>query len=261
MKICAMKPLKLALVVGLILGVTLPALHAAELPATLMWADPTALSLPISGQIQEVNVRAGQSVPSGSVLVRLDARRLEAQRAETRAGVTALERKRAEAKREAKRADELYARTVLSNVELEKAHIEQQKTEGEYQQALARLKLAEIELGYTKLIAPFDARILQVMAHKGESISPTTQAPTLVEVALANTVDAVAILKPNEARTLNQVLKSGVPLTIDVEGQRVPGTVVGLESWRDGDYRLTVRAQAPAPEAWLSGLAAKIITP
>ncbi|HES76039.1 MAG TPA: biotin/lipoyl-binding protein, partial [bacterium] len=212
--------------------------QAAELPATLMWADRTALSLPISGQIQDVYVRAGQTVPSGSLLVSLDARRLDARLAEARAGVKALERKHAEAQREAKRADELYARTVLSNVELEKAHIEQQKIEGEYQQALARLKLAEVERGYTQLKAPYNARVLQVMARTGESISASMQAPTLVEVARANTVGAVAILKPNEARTLNQVLKSGMPLTIDVEGQRVVATVVGLESWRDGDYRL-----------------------
>ena len=261
MNICVMKPFKLPFALAIILAATTPALQAAEFPATLSWADRTALSLPISGQIQEVYVRAGQTVPSGSLLVSLDARRLDARLAEARAGVKALERKRAEAQREAKRADELYARTVLSNVELEKAHIEQQKTEGEYQQALARLKLAEVERGYTQLKLPYDARVLQVMARRGESISASMQAPTLVEVALANTVDAVAILKPNEARMLNQVLKSGVPLTIDVEGQRVVATVVELESWRDGDYRLVVRAQAPAPEDWLAGLPARIITP
>ncbi|MEW5837978.1 MAG: efflux RND transporter periplasmic adaptor subunit [Pseudomonadota bacterium] len=259
MNMCVMKSFKSYFAAAMILAATIPALQAAEFPATLSWADRTALSMPISGQIQDVYVRAGQTVSSGGLLVSLDARRLDARLAEARAGVKALERKRAEAQREAKRADELYARTVLSNVELEKAHIEQQKTEGEYQQALARLKLAETERSYATLTAPFDARILQVMARKGESISAATQPPVLVEVARAGMMDAVAILKPDELHKLSPVLNSGVPLTIEVEGQRAVATVVELESPAEGGYRLIVRAQAK--EGWIAGLSAKIITP
>ncbi|MGC9008659.1 MAG: efflux RND transporter periplasmic adaptor subunit [Halothiobacillaceae bacterium] len=126
-------------------------LGAAEFQATLGWADRTALSLPVSGLVKEVHVRAGQMVPAGAPLVSLDPRPFDARLLQARAGVQALERKRAEAGREVERAKELYARTVLSNVELEKAHIDQQQIDGQYQQARAQLQVAEIERGYSPL--------------------------------------------------------------------------------------------------------------
>lgn len=241
---------------GLVLCFAAPhGTQAAEFDANLVWSDRTALSLPISGQIKEVHVRAGQNVSVGAPLVSLDARHLDARLAEARAGLKALERKRAEAEREAKRADELYSRTVLSNVELERAHIEQQRVEGEFQQARARVQLAETERSYTPLKAPFDARVLEVRVSAGESISAAMQAPTLVDVARADSMDAAVMLKPNEARGL----KLGDKLALEVEGQRVSATITALESPREGGYRLLVRA--PAHPGWLAGMRAKVITP
>lgn len=230
-------------------------LGAAEFQATLDWADRTALSLPISGVVKEVHVRAGQTVAPGTALVSLDPRPFEARLREARAGVQALERKRAEAEREVERAKELYARTVLSNVELEKAHIDQQQIEGQYQKARAQLQMAEIERGYSPLKAPFAARVLRVNAAAGEAISAIMQAPVLVEVARAEVMDAIAPLKADEA----QGLRLGDKAEVEVNGRRMAGEVIALESPREGGYRLVVRVRAG--EGWLAGLPAKIFTP
>lgn len=230
-------------------------LLAAEFPATLSWADRTALSLPVSGQVKEVHVRAGQDVAAGAPLVSLDPRPFDARLREARAGVQSLERKRAEAEREAQRAEELYARTVLSNVELEKAHIDQQQVDGQYQQARARLQMAEIERGYSLLKSPFAARVLVVNIAPGEAISATMQAPTLVEVARAEFIDASASLRPEQA----QGMRPGDKVEVDVNGERAAGEILALESLREGGYRLVVRVKAG--EGWLAGLPAKIITP
>jgi multidrug efflux system membrane fusion protein len=230
-------------------------LGAAEFQATLGWADRSALSLPVSGLVKEVHVRAGQRVPAGAPLVSLDPRPFEARLREARAGVQALERKRAEAAREVERAKELYARTVLSNVELEKAHIDQQQIDGQYQQARAQLQLAEIERGYSPLRAPFAARVLSVHTAAGEAVSATLQAPPLVEVARAEVMDAIATLRPDEA----QGLHLGGKAEVEVKGHRMAGEILALESLREGEYRLVVRVTAG--EGWLAGLPAKILTP
>lgn len=230
-------------------------LLAAEFPATLGWADRTALSLPVSGLVKEVHVRAGQMVPAGASLVSLDPRPFDARLREARAGVQALERRRAEAEREVERAKELYARTVLSNVELEKAHIDQQQVDGQYQQARAQLQMAEIERGYSPLKAPFAARVLRVNATAGEAISATMQAPVLVEVARADVMDAIATLRPDEA----QGHRPGGKVEVEVNGRRTAGEILALESPREGGYRLVVRMTAG--EGWLAGLPAKIFTP
>ncbi|MEW6766345.1 MAG: biotin/lipoyl-binding protein [Pseudomonadota bacterium] len=237
-----------------LLAVAIP-VSAAEFAATLAWSDRAALSLPVSGQVKQVHVRAGQQVAVGAPLVSLDARPFDARLAEARAGVQALERKRAEAVREAKRAEELYARTVLSNVELEKAHIEQQQVEGRYQQARAQQQLAEVERGYGQLTAPFAARILAVNVSAGEAISATMQAPRLVEVARADSIDAIASLKPDEARGL----ALGGKAEVEFDGHKVSGEIITLESPREGGYRLVVRV--PMQEGWLAGVSAKIVTP
>lgn len=230
-------------------------LGAAEFPATLAWADRTALSLPVSGSIKTVHVRAGQSVPAGAVLVALDPRPFEARLHEARAGVQALERRRAEAERELARARELYARTVLSNVELEKAHIDQQQIEGQYQQARAQAQQAEIERSYATLKAPFAARVLSVNAAPAQAVSASLQAPPLVEVARAGVMDAVASLRPEEA----QGIALGGKAEVEVNGRRMPGEILALESPREGGYRLVVRVRAE--DGWLAGLSAKIVTP
>ncbi len=230
-------------------------LNAAEFAATLAWADRTALSLPISGQIKEVLVKPGQDVAAGSPLLALDSRPMDARVSEARAAVKALERRRVEAARETKRAEELYARTVLSNVELEKAHIDQARVDGEYQQAAARMQYAETERSYTPLKAPFAARILSVQARVGESVSATMHAPTLVEVARADVMDVVAALRAEQVRGV----RLGEAVDVEVEGQRQRGEVIALESPREGGYRLVVRV--PMRAGWVAGLEAKIFTP
>lgn len=230
-------------------------LLAAEFPATLEWSDRTALSLPVSGLVKEVHVRAGQDVEAGTPLVSLDPRAFDARLREARAGVQSLERKRAEAEREARRAEELYARTVLSNVELERAHIEQQQVDGQYQQARARLQQAEIERGYSQLASPFPARVLTVNIAAGEAISATLQAPALVEVARAGVIDAMAALRPEQA----QGLRLGDRVEVEVNGERAAGEIHALESLREGGYRLVVRVKTG--KDWLAGLPAKVLTP
>lgn len=239
----------------LAVSVTLP-VFAAEYPATLAWADRTALSLPVSGLVKDVHVRAGQQVAAGAALVTLDSRPFDARLSQARAGVQALERKRAEAERETKRAQELYARTVLSNVELEKAHIEHQLVEGQYQQARAQQQLVEVERGYTQLKAPFAARVLAVNIAPGEAVSATMQAPTLVDVARADVMDVAARLKPEEAAGL----KLGGKADVEVNGRKASGEIVALESPPEGGYYwLVVRVKSE--DGWLAGLSAKIVTP
>jgi len=228
---------------------------AAEFPATLVWADRTALSLPISGLVKDVKVRAGQDVSAGGLLLELDARPFDARLHKAQAGVQGLERKRAEAKNEAKRAQELYARTVLSNVELEKAHIDQQQVEGQYQEARAQQQLIEVERSYTLLKAPFAARVLAVNVAPGEAISAAMQAPMLIEVARSDVIDVAAKLKPEEVVGL----KLGGKADVEVNGRKVSGEIVAIESPKEGGYRVIMRV--PAAEGWLAGLPAKIITP
>ncbi|MEW6445312.1 MAG: efflux RND transporter periplasmic adaptor subunit [Pseudomonadota bacterium] len=228
---------------------------AGEFPAVLSWADRSALSLPVSGQVKQVHVRAGQEVTAGAPLVSLDTRILEARLGEARAAVQSLERQRAEAEREAKRADELYARTVLSNVELEKAHIDRQRVEGQYQQARARLQVADVERGYGQLKAPFEARVLEVKVAAGEAISAAMQAPSLVEVARADSIDAVAILRADQM----QGLTLGGKVEVDVDGHKGRGEVVSIESPREGGYRLVVRVARR--DGWVAGMGGRILAP
>jgi len=228
---------------------------AAEFPATLVWADRTALSLPISGLVKDVKVRAGQDVPAGGLLLEMDARPFDARLHKAQAGVLGLERKRVEAKNEAKRAQELYARTVLSNVELEKAHIDQQQVESQYQEARAQQQLIEVERSYSQLKAPFAARVLAVNVAPGEAISAAMQAPTLIEVARSNVIDVVAKLKPEEVAGL----KLGGKVDVEVNVSKVSGEIIAIESPKEGGYRIVVRVLAA--EGWLAGLSAKIITP
>ena len=166
------------------LGVAGASVPAAEvLEGQVAWCQVSDLGLPVGGRIAEITVRAGETVPAGSVLARLESAPFQIRVRHAEARVAALTPQVEDARREAERAQSLYDRTVLSEVELRQAEFRRDALEGRRRSAEVALAEARLRQTYRQLEAPFAGRVLRVYRQTGEVVAPRARRDPLVRLA------------------------------------------------------------------------------
>lgn len=143
-------------------------------------ATDIELSTRVSGVVEEVLVKAGQSVKKGTVLLRLNKVIFQAQVDEAGAESERLRAEEAEAKRDLDRAQELYSRTVSSTTELDTAKLRQTRAKSALTVAEARLTIAKKNLLDSELRAPFNGVVAAVPAAPGVVVAADCQPRVLV---------------------------------------------------------------------------------
>lgn len=156
---------------------------AAEFESTLTWHRKARLSTPVSGVVTNVSAQVGQVVRSGDVLMKLDDKIYKAEVNKSKAKLNYLQRLFKEAKRELERNVELHEQTVLSDHELELAHIAYADAKAAYSEAGAALTEAEYNLKYSVLRAPFDGVVVKRNVEIGEIIINQQDVTILFELA------------------------------------------------------------------------------
>ncbi len=231
----------------LLLGLAQSA-SALEVEGELRWLRRVELGLPLSGVVAEVSVQPGQRVAEGELLLKLDARLQQAQlrRAEARNAREQLAME--EAERELERAEELYARTLLSDHDLQVARLAHAEAKAARQDASSALSEARVQLDYTRLKAPFDALVLERRVEPGESVNSELGSQPLLVLADRREMVARVLLNAEQMRGLTGQVKAGVV----VEGQRLSGTLqsLGYEPTAEGGYPVDVRfslGETPLP--------------
>lgn len=193
---------------------------AGEVQGVLQWEHRTNLSLPVSGVVKEVLVSEGQTVKQGKVMLRLDMRRVKARIQAAEARMSRHKPGRDEARRELERAKELFDRTVLSQVELDKAKNDYAEKNAALQEARAEVIEEKLNLEYSELKAPFDLVVLNVHAVKGQAVVNQFQAVPLIEVA-ENRLAAVAFTVPAKLAGI----KPGAAVSVIYTDQQLAGKI------------------------------------
>ena len=192
--------------------------------------DEVALSFKIGGIVQQVFVRAGESVRAGQVLATLDLREIDAQLTKANSGAT-------KADRDLARATRLYNDSVATRQQLDDA-----ATAAEV--AHADVATASVNRQYARIVAPSAGVILRRDVEPGELVSPGTSVLTLgsrtggtiLRVALVDR-DVVRIRQGDEATVLVDVRPS----------ERLRGRVrqIGAEAdARTGTYEVEINIEA-----------------
>ena len=203
------------------------AAHAVDIPAVLQWSQRAELATPVGGVVQTVNVKVGDRIGKGEVLLRLDDR-VYARRAEEAAAAVARHKAEAgEAARELKRVQELYDRTVISTSELDQAKLRRDRSHSALMEAQARLRQEQQHRADTALRAPFNALVVARQAEPGQAVAGGLQPQTLLVVAKADEMVARAMVPEG---TLTG-FKIGQAVTVVVERRDYPGkiSILGLE--------------------------------
>lgn len=198
------------------------ALNAADFQGSLDWSARAELGTLVSGVVDKVNVKAGQSVSKGDVLLQLDERDFVYKVASAKAIYERGKANHEEAQREYERSMELYDRRLLSDHELQLKKISLLQAQAGMEHAQSASELAGLDMERSVLKAPFDGQVIKVLVNEGESVLNRFQVRPLVILAETGSMHAVAQIDSKTAAGL----KEGTPASVGIGGDWLLGSVV-----------------------------------
>ncbi len=159
--------------------------------------DQVDISSELSGTIRAVNVTYNSSVRRGEVLAELDTNKLladvenaRAQLASAQANVLKAESDVSSARTSFERLAGLAGRNVASQQEVDSARFSldaavasKAVSEASVQSAQASLRLAEVNLGKSKIVSPIDGVVLTRDVEPGQTVASSLNAPVLFTIA------------------------------------------------------------------------------
>lgn len=137
----------------------------------------------VFGHLRRVHYKEGGLVRKGQLLFTIDDREYAAAADAARADAVRAEARVALAKQELARAEQLIAARAISQGELDARRVEAQQADADVLAAQARLAQAELNVGFTRVIAPFAGRAGAALVKPGNIVNANqTLLTTLVSV-------------------------------------------------------------------------------
>ena len=134
----------------------------------------------VTGHLRRLHYAEGGMVRKGQLLFTIDDREYSAAADAARADAARAEARVALAKQELARAETLIAARAVSQGELDQRRMEAQQAEADLLAARARQSQAELNLGFTRVTAPFAGRAGAALVKPGNVVSPNETILTTV---------------------------------------------------------------------------------
>lgn len=157
----------------------------------------------VSGQILHLPVKVGQEVKKGDLIAEIDSvprlnqletdkAKLESYKAQLKAKEIALKVAQTKYNREKQlRAKDAASRENLedaeNNLALAKAQVAE--VQSQVRQTQIAVNTDEVNLGYTRILAPFDGTIVSVPVDEGQTVNANQTTPTIVQIADLNNME------------------------------------------------------------------------
>ena len=126
----------------------------------------------VAGHLNRVHYREGGLVEKDQLLFTIDDREYRAAADAARADLVRAKARLTLARQELARAESLIAARAVSQGELESRRVEFQQAEADKRSAQARLAQAELDLGFTRVTAPFAGRAGEALVKPGNLVTP-----------------------------------------------------------------------------------------
>ncbi len=129
----------------------------------------------VFGQILEINVKAGDKVQAGQLLIVIDPRKQEALLNSFKVKQASLLLNYETAKTQFERYSDLYEKKTVSKQDLENYENAYKKAKSDYEANEEQIKEQEIQLGYHKITAPFSGTVGDIPVKIGDHVTPETK--------------------------------------------------------------------------------------
>jgi len=208
----------------MLLGLVSLPVVAAQWDGVVAWSQRTEMSTAVSGVVSQVSAVAGDTVKKGQLLLALEQGALRARLAQRNAEMKHKSLMRDEAKKELDRAEELYARTLLADHDLDLAKVAYADADAAYQLSRADVREAEEALAQSQIKAPFDALVVARQVQPGEIVVSRCERQPLLTLAAAGRMTVRFTIGLDEIAGV----APGKSATVQVGANRYPGKVTHI---------------------------------
>ncbi|HWK42801.1 MAG TPA: efflux RND transporter periplasmic adaptor subunit [Croceibacterium sp.] len=202
--------------------------QTVEATGTLEPKELISVGAQVSGRIETLNVEIGQTVRKGELIAQIDAQtqtntlrtaraelaNMQAQRLAQQASLTraelAFRRQQALVPGEATSMADFEA----AEADLKSARAQLTVTDTQIQQARVAVNTAEVNLGYTQIVAPMDGVVVAVVTKQGQTVNANQSAPTIVILAQLDIMEIKAEI--SEADVIK--VEPGLPVYFTILG-------------------------------------------
>lgn len=217
----------------------------------------TAIASEILARVIEVNVKAGQTVQQGDVLVRLDATDLRSRRDQADAALSAARVRRDQAKIEYDRIKKLEEQAAASQIEIDRTTSAFHEANADVQKAEQSLKEAETILGYATITSPMAGIIVDKRVDVGDTVSP---GQVLMKMYDHTRMQLVASVR--ETLALRLEVNQTIPVQIEALPHRCDGTISEIVPEAEATTRsFSVKVTGPCPPGVYPGMFGRLIIP
>ncbi|WP_347254673.1 MdtA/MuxA family multidrug efflux RND transporter periplasmic adaptor subunit [Leminorella grimontii] len=202
----------------------------------------------VEGQIVAIHFIEGQDVKEGDLLVEIDPRPFEIQRAQAEGQLQNLQATLVNARRDLARYQSLIKTKMISQQQLDEQTALVKQTEGSIKAAQATLDNAHLMLTYSRVTAPISGRVGLRQVDVGNYVT-SGDSTGLVVITQTRPIDVLFTLPEAALSDILPTYRSGAPLIVeawDRENKRLiaTGTLLSLDNQIDaatGTIKLKAR--------------------
>lgn len=129
----------------------------------------------VEGEITQINFTEGGIVEAGQLLFEIDPKPYQAAFEKAKADLTAAKANAAQAAADFQRGQELAPRGFISQSDLDKLRAASEQTRASVEGAEAALEEAQLNLGYTRIVASFEGQIGKHRYDVGTLVGPSSE--------------------------------------------------------------------------------------
>ena len=226
-------------------------LAANELEGELVWSDVVLLGFPVSGVVDKLVVQSGQKVSKGQLLVQLDQRPFVTDVKRMKARIDVISPQLFDAQLEFNQAEELFERTVLSEIELQKVELRLKGLQAQNQAAVTDHDTSLWKQMRASLTAPVNGVVIASDFMPGLIISEENKSAVYMKLATSGVMGVKVSLVANELSSLqvNQAVK------VNVGAEQLDGQVNSITMTPDdnGRYTAIVKFQHDVSKNYYAG--------
>jgi RND family efflux transporter MFP subunit len=217
----------------------------------------TSISSRLAARVVEVNIRAGQPITRGQVLLRLDDADLRARLRQAQAATDQAAAVRANADSEFKRIAGMYQNQAASRNEYDNAQTALKTADAQLVRAHQAVREAESLLEYATVTSPLDGIVVDKKVDVGDTAMPGQVLATAYD---PRAMQLVASVRESLAHRLKVGQEIGV--RVDVLDKTCGGQISEIvPETRSASRSFQVKVTGPCPPGIYSGMFGRIIIP
>jgi RND family efflux transporter MFP subunit len=235
--------------------VLLPLIETAV--GTIRPVHETRIGAKLLARVVEVNLKAGQVVEAGDVLLRLDDMDLQAKRRQVTAVLNAAEAVRAQAEADANRSSGLLKSKVVTRQEYERDVTALKSADAELYRAKESINEIQATLDWATIRSPIKGVVIDKKVDAGDMVTPGQILATLFDPTRMQLVASVR-------ESLAHRLKVGQPIEVQIENftKQRTGTISEIVPEAESSSRaFQVKVTGHCPEGVYSGMFGRILIP